>query len=72
MMTSWVPTGPRPKPANEELDEYLQHATSGEALLIVETYKDRGFDAWRQLATRYNPTGGTFELDRMDGLLHRK
>ena len=68
MGTDWAPA----ETANEELYEYLQHATSGEALLIVEKTKDRGFEAWRQLAKRYNPTDGTFELDRMDGLLHRK
>jgi len=66
--TDWAPA----ETANEELFEYLQTTTTGEALLIVEKYKDRGFEAWRQLAKRYNPTDGTFELDRMDGLLHRK
>ena len=66
--TDWAPA----ELANEELFEYLQSTTTGEALLIVEKYKDRGFEAWRQLAKRYNPTDGTFELDRMDGLLHRK
>ena len=31
-----------------------------------------GFEAWRQLAKRYNPIDGTFELDRMSHLLARK
>ena len=66
--TDWAPAGT----ANEELFEYLQHTTSGEALVVVEKFKDRGFEAWRELDKRYNPTDGTFELDRMDPLLHRK
>ena len=34
--------------------------------------KTWGLEAWRQLAKRYNPIGGTFELDRMSHLLSRK
>ena len=41
--TDWAPA----ETANEELFEYLQTTTSGEALLLVEKYKDRGFEAWR-------------------------
>ena len=46
--------------------------TSDEALLVVEKAKNMGFEAWRQLAKRYNPIDGSFELDRMSHLLQRK
>ena len=40
--------------------------------MLIEKFKDQGFEAWRQLLLRYNPTGGRFELDRMAHLLQRK
>ena len=64
----WAPA----EEANLELYDFLVMATSDEALLIVERHKDNGFEAWRQLLRRYNPTGGRFELDRMAHLLQRK
>ena len=61
----WAPA----EEANEELYEYLMQTTSDEALMVVEKVKNMGFEAWRQLAKRYNPIDGSFELDRMSHLL---
>jgi hypothetical protein len=66
--TDWAPA----EEANEELYEYLTQTTSDDALVLVEKTANMGFEAWRQLAKRYNPMDGTYELDRMSHLLARK
>ena len=38
----------------------------------MEAAPDRGFEAWRQLKLRYNPTGGKFALDQVTHMLQRK
>ncbi len=55
-----------------EFYEYLSMVTTDEALLLVEKFKNHGFEAWRQLHRRFNPTGGRFEVSRMNNLLSRK
>ena len=57
--------------ADSELHEFLQMTTAGDAQVIVERHKEHGFEAWRALIQRYNPKGGRFELERMNGLLRR-
>lgn len=61
--SSWKPM----EDANVELFEYLLTVTSGEALVLVEKYQDKGFEAWRQLQKRYNPTGGRGERGERGG-----
>ncbi len=58
--------------ADSELYELLTILCVGDALVLVERTKDRGFDAWRRLHARYNPKGGRFELDSMTKLLTRE
>ena len=43
-----------------------------DALRIVEGCPDQGFEAWRLLSKRHTPTGGRYELDRMNSMLARK
>ena len=49
----WLPAAE----ANIDLYEFLLTVVSDEALVLVENYPDAGFEAWRQLIKRYNPTG---------------
>ena len=58
--------------ANHKLYDFLTMVTAGDALGIVESYKDQGFEAWRQLCRRYTPRGGRHELARMSLLLRPK
>ena len=58
--------------ANQKLSDFLSTYCVDDALAIVEAVPDRGFEAWRKLKCRYNPSGGRFELDRMTLLLSRK
>ena len=64
--TNWEPA----VEVNIELYEYLQTVTSGEALVLIERFPDRGFEAWRQLLQRHNPVGGRFELRSLINLLN--
>ena len=67
-LMSWMDGGE----ADTNLDDNLMMTTTGDALRIVEAFEDRGFEAWRQLKLRYNPSGGRFQLDQMTTMLHRK
>ena len=58
--------------ANAKLSDFLSTYCADDALQVVEAVPDRGFEAWRKLKLRYNPSGGRFELDRMTLLLSRK
>ena len=58
--------------ANAQLYNLLILVTTEEALTIVEKSPDQGFEAWRALKQRYNPTGGKFELDRLTMMFSRK
>ena len=57
--------------ANEALYDYLCMVTVGKALVLVEQVPERGYEAWRLLANRYNPAGGQMELAKMQHLLHK-
>ena len=43
-----------------------------DALVIIEHYEGLGFEAWRQLAKRFSPSGGQYELDMMGTLMNPK
>ena len=58
--------------ADQKLADFLATYCADDALGIVESVPERGFEAWRKLKVRYNPAGGRFELDRMTLLLSRK
>ena len=55
-----------------KLHDLLQNVVAEDALLLVDAYPERGFEAWRQLKRRYDPKSGTFEIDRMISLMTRK
>ena len=38
--------------------------------MLIEHYEGLGFEAWRQLCKRYAPSGGQYELDMMNRLMH--
>ena len=57
--------------ADEALYDYLSMVTTGKALTLVEQAREKGFEAWRLLAHRYNPMGGQLELTKMQHLLHK-
>ncbi len=67
-MLSW----PHVNAANTTLYDMLALITQDDALLLVEQAKEQGFEAWRRLVRRYSPTGGKFELDRLQHILQRK
>ena len=56
---------------NGQLYSLLESLCIGDALLLVEKSKGLGFEAWRALKHRHNPTGGRFELDRLRMMLGR-
>ena len=56
--------------ADSKLYDFLLLITLGDALIIVEHYEGQGFEAWRQLCKRFNPSGGQFELDMMTALMN--
>ena len=62
----WARTG------NSKFHDLLMNITTDDALLVVESVPDRGFEAWRLLRRRYDPKSGTFGLDRMLRLTNRK
>ena len=62
----WAAIGDR------KLYDLLLNIVMDDALLVVEAFPDRGFEAWRQLKLRYDPKSGSFGLDRMLQLMTRK
>ena len=44
--------------ADAKLADFLATYTSDDALAVVEGVPGRGFEAWRKLKLRYNPSGG--------------
>jgi hypothetical protein len=54
--------------ADSKLHDFLCTYTTGDALMLVESCPDQGFEAWRALKVRHNPEGGTFELQRMENM----
>ena len=55
-----------------KLYDFLVTYTADEALGNVERFAGNGFEAWRQLKTRYSPGGGRADLDRSLRMLQRK
>ena len=58
--------------ANTKLWDFLTLTCTDDALVVVESAKESGFEAWRLLHKRYAPSGGRHELHRMAALLTRK
>ena len=58
--------------ANSKLADFLHMYCAEDALRIVEGCPDQGFEAWRLLVKRHAPSGGRYELDRMNSMLARK
>ena len=56
---------------DRRLHDMLLMVTTDEALVVVENYPGEGFEAWRQLALRFNPVGETYVFDRMTQLMTR-
>ena len=56
--------------ADSKLYDFLLLTTNEDALVLVEHYEGMGFEAWRQMAKRFNPTGGQYELDMMSQLMN--
>ena len=61
---------PQARTADSKLYDFLLLITGEDALVLVEHYEGQGFEAWRQLCKRFNPTGGQFELDMMEKLMN--
>ena len=55
--------------ADAQLYDLLIQITTDGALLIVENCEGQGFEAWRRLAQRYDPTSAQAPFDRMVPLL---
>ena len=57
--------------ADAKLHDFLLMMLGEDALILVETpdLESRGFEAWRLLMKRYNPSGGQYELDAMMALM---
>ena len=58
--------------ADTKLYDFLVLQCKQDALVIVEHYDGLGFEAWRQLARRFSPSGGQYELDMMNSLMNPK
>ena len=52
--------------------EFLTIVAADDAMRVVEPYTSDGFEAWRQLKSRYTLTGGGTEVDRTVRLYLRK
>ena len=63
---------PAARLADTKLYDFLILQCKGDALVIVEHYDGLGFEAWRQLARRFAPSGGQYELDMMNQLMNPK
>ena len=55
--------------ADSRLHEMLLLITSGEAIGIVESVPNRGFEAWRLLSVRYNSVGEMYTFDKMNAIM---
>ena len=56
--------------ADTKLFDFLLLLCKEDALVLVEHYDGMGFEAWRQLNKRFNPSGGQFELDMMKAVMN--
>ena len=57
--------------ANGRLYDFLVMILADDALVIAENHAGQGFEAWRSLCKRYDPTSEQFMFDRMTSLLAR-
>ena len=57
------------KTADSKLYDVLLLVTGEDAQALVEQFEGQGFEAWRQLSKRWNPTGGQYELFRIMRLM---
>ena len=57
--------------ADGKLYDMLSLVTSGDALGIVESVPNRGFEAWRLLNARFNGVGEMYSYDKMNQLMNR-
>ena len=58
--------------ASGKLADFLHMYCADDALRIVEGCGESGFEAWRLLVKRHTPTGGRYELDKLNAMLARK
>ena len=58
--------------ANGRLSDFLQTYCNEDALRLVESCPENGFEAWRLLKKRYDPSTGNFELTNMNRMISRK
>ena len=58
--------------ANGRLSDFLQTYCHEDALRLVESCPENGFEAWRLLKKRYDPSTGNFELTKMNRMISRK
>ena len=58
--------------ADTKLYDFPFLVCKDDALVIIEHYEGLGFEAWRQLAKRFSPSGGQYELDMMGTLMNPK
>ena len=56
--------------ANSRFYDFLFLQCKGDAHVLIERHDGMGFEAWRQLAKRYSPSGGQFEIDMMNRLMN--
>ena len=57
--------------ADARLYDFLCNLLEEDALLLIDQphLDGRGFESWRLLVTRFNPSGGAYELDAMMSLM---
>ena len=58
--------------ADGRLSDFLQTYCHEDALRLVESCPENGFEAWRLLKKRYDPSTGNFELTKMNRMISRK
>ena len=56
--------------SNIKLYDFLYLLCKSDARVLLERYEGMGFEAWRQLARRYSPSGGRLELELMNKLMN--
>ena len=57
--------------ANPKFWDFLRLVCTDDALVVVESVREQGFEAWRLLYNRFAPSGGGHEVNRITALLKR-
>lgn len=65
---AWAPVST----ANSKLYDLLIMKLMDDPLIQAENHLGQGFEAWRSLASRYDPVGEMFTFDKMTSLMHRE